>query len=172
MKNWVGPFIIAFLAGIVGWYGGLALSTFGLMEAAIRKVSAGAGVNVMRYGTLPTAANQPIVRPSPDLVYSTCPYDLSDGPVLVSMSPVAGRYSSLSIFDARTDVVFIRNDMQAKGKPFRIILARQGQKVPSGAEVIRVNYDRGIALIRLLVNAPGEIGKLQPIRRQSFCRPL
>lgn len=172
MKQWIGPATLALLAGAAGWHAVLSLATYGLMEGAIRRVSGSDGVNVMRYGALPTPENQPIVRPSPDLVYSTCPYDLSDGPVVVSVTPVPGRYSSLSIFDARTDVVFVRNDQQAKGKPFRIVLAREGQAVPKGIEVVRVDYDRGIALIRLLLNSPAEFTALAPVRRQSSCRQV
>lgn len=172
MKRWVGPFVLALLAGVAGWYGALALSTFGLMEAAIRRVSMGGGMNVMHYGTLPTPDNQPIVRPSPDLAYSTCPYDLSTGPVLISVTPVPGRYTSLSIFDARTDVAFVRNDQQAGGKAFDIVLARADQAVPAGKEVVRVDYDRGIALVRQLLNAPSEISKLDAIRRKTTCRPI
>lgn len=172
MKQWIGPAAFALLAGAVGWHAGLSLATYGLMEGAIRRVAGESGVNVMRYGALPTPENQPIVRPSPDLAYSTCPYDLSDGPVEISVTPVPGRYSSLSIFDARTDVVFVRNDQQAKEKPFRIVLAREGQAVPEGMEVVRVNYDRGIALIRLLLNTPAEITALEPLRRQSSCRQI
>ena len=121
---------------------------------------------------LPTPANQPVVRPSPDLAYSSCPYDLSDGPVLVKVVPVPGRYSSLSIFDARTDVVFVRNDQQAKEKPFEVVIAREGQKVPAGKAVVRVGYDRGIALIRLLLNDPSEIKALATLRRQSSCHRI
>lgn len=171
MKQWIGPAAFALLAGAVGWHGGLALVTYGLMEGAIRRISAGE-MNTMRHGALPTPENQPIVRPSPDLAYSSCPYDLSDGPVEVSVTPVPGRYSSLSIFDARTDVAFVRNDRQAKEKPYRIVIARQGQAVPAGVEVVRVGYDRGIALVRLLLNDPAEIKALEPLRRQSGCRQI
>ena len=172
MKQWIGPAALALIATAGGYYGGLALSTYGLMEAAIRRISAEGGLNVMRHGALPTAENQPIVRPSPDLAYSSCPYDLSKGPVRIKVVPAPGRYSSLSIFDARTDVVFVRNDQQAGGKPYEIILARPDQAVPAGAEVVRLGYDRGIALIRLLLKTPAEIGTLDPVRRQSSCATI
>ena len=126
----------------------------------------------MAYGNLSTPANQPIVRPSPDLAYSSCPFDLSAGPVLITMVPVAGRYSSLSVFDARTDVVFVRNDIQAGGKPFRIALAREGQAVPAGIETIHMGYNRGIALVRLLLTDPKEITQLDAVRRQSSCATI
>lgn len=172
MKRWAGPLLLAIAAAFATWQAGLALATFGLMEGAIRRISAGDGLNTMRHGNLADPSNQPIVRPSPDLAYSTCPFDLSSGPLLVEVVPVEGRYSSLSIFDARTDVVFVRNDVQAGGKPYRVAIARDGQDVPKGIETVRVGYDRGIALIRLLLASPDEIAKLDPIRRQSNCRPL
>ena len=172
MKQWIGPAALALIAAAGGYYGGLALSTYGLMEAAIRRISSAGGMNTMLYGALPTPENQPVVRPSPDLAYSSCPYDLSKGPVLISVTPAPGRYSSLSIFDARTDVVFVRNDAQANGKPFQIALARRGQNVPEGVETVRVDYDRGIALLRLLLKSPAEIKDLDGVRRQSTCKPI
>jgi len=88
------------------------------------------------------------------------------------VTPVPGRYSSLSLFDAATDVIFVRNDVEAGGKPFRIIVARAGQAVPAGAETVRTNHDRGIALIRLLLKDPTEISALDGVRRQSSCRTV
>jgi uncharacterized membrane protein len=172
MKQWIGPAALALIAATGGYYGGLALSTYGLMEAAVRRIAGDTGLNAMRYGELPTPENQPVVRPSPDLAYSSCPYDLSKGPVLISIKPAPGRYSSLSVFDARTDVVFVRNDMDAGGKPFQIALARRGQKVPAGVETVRVDYDRGIALVRLLLKTPSDIKDLDGVRRQSTCKSI
>jgi uncharacterized membrane protein len=172
MTRWVVPFLV-FLATAVGaWHATIAVTTFGLMEGAVRRLSARAGLNMMSYGTLANPANQPIVRPSPDLAYSSCAYDLSNGPLLINYVPVEGRYSSLSVFDARTDVVFVRNDVQAGGKPFRIAVARDGQKVPDGIETVRVGYDRGIALVRLLLADPKEIAQFDSVRRQSNCATI
>lgn len=172
MTRWIVPFLV-FLATAAGaWHATLAVTTFGLMEGAVRRLSVRVGLNTMFYGQLATPANQPIVRPSPDLAYSSCPYDLSDGALLINYVPAAGRYSSLSVFDARTDVVFVRNDVQAGGKPFRIALARDGQKVPDGIETVRVGYDRGIALVRLLLADPKEIAQFEPLRRQSNCATI
>lgn len=172
MTRWIVPLLV-FLATAAGaWHATLAAATFGLMEGAVRRLSLRAGLNTMSYGQLATPANQPIVRPSPDLAYSSCPFDLSAGPLLIQYVPVAGRYSSLSVFNARTDVVFVRNDEQAGGKPVRIAIAREGQKVPAGVETVRVGYDRGIALVRLLLAEPAEIAQFDAIRRQSNCATI
>jgi uncharacterized membrane protein len=82
------------------------------MNVAIDRLGQG-GINRMSYGNLASPARQPVVRPSPDLAYSSCPYDLSNGPIAIDVAPVPGRYTSLSIFDAATDVIFVRNDVEA-----------------------------------------------------------
>lgn len=170
MRRWLGPGLVGLLVAGATAYAGVIGIPYGLMEGAIRKLSGSGGVNHMAYGNLANPKRQPVVRPSPDLAYSSCPFDLSAGPLEIQVAPVAGRYSSLSIFDAATDVIFVRNDVEAGGKPYRLIVAREGQAVPAGAEVVRTHHDRGIALIRLLLEDPGEIGGLDAARRQSSCR--
>ena len=171
MRNWLGPLAFGLIVAGVTAYGAIRAIPYGLMNVAIDRLGQG-GINRMSYGNLANPARQPVVRPSPDLAYSSCPYDLSAGPIAIDVAPVPGRYTSLSIFDAATDVIFVRNDIEAEGKPYRVILARNGQPVPPGAEVVRTNHDKGIALIRLLLQDPSEIGKLDAVRRQSSCAPV
>lgn len=171
MRNWLGPLAFGLIVASVTAYAAIRAIPYGLMNVAIERLWQG-GVNTMSYGNLATPARQPVVRPSPDLAYSSCPYNISDGPIAIDVTPVPGRYSSLSIFDAATDVIFVRNDVEAGGKPFRIIVARPGQAVPKGAEIVRTNHDHGIALVRILLKDPAEIGALDPIRRQSSCRTV
>jgi uncharacterized membrane protein len=168
MRNWLGPLAFGLtLAAVTAW-AAIGAIPYGLMNVAMERLGQG-GINTMSHGNLATPARQPVVRPSPDLAYSSCPYDLSAGPLAIDVTPVPGRYSSLSIFDAATDVIFVRNDVEAQGKPFRIVVARDGQAVPAGAEVVRTTHDRGIALVRLLLKDPKEIGALNAVRRQSTC---
>lgn len=171
MRDWLHPLALGLLVAVIAAWAGVAAIPYALMGAAFDRLGEG-GVNRMTYGNLATPARQPVVRPSPDLAYSTCPFDLAEGPVAIDVVPVPGRYSSLSIFDAATDVVFVRNDVEAEGKPYRIIVAREGQATPRDAEVVRVGHDRGIALIRLLLRDPAEIGALDAVRRRSSCAPV
>ena len=169
MRKWLGPFVLGLIVAAATACAAIWAIPYGLMNVAIDRLGQG-GINTMSYGNLATPERQPVVRPSPDLAYSSCPYDLSNGPVAIDTAPVPGRYSSLSIFDAATDVIFVRNDIEAGGRPYRIIVAREGQAVPAGAETVRTNHDKGIALIRLLLKDPAEIGGLDAVRRQSSCR--
>jgi len=168
MRNWLGPLAFGLILAAVTAWAAIGAIPYGLMNVAMERLGQG-GINTMSHGNLATPARQPVVRPSPDLAYSSCPYDLSAGPLAIDVTPVPGRYSSLSIFDAATDVIFVRNDVEAQGKPFRIVVARDGQAVPAGAEVVRTTHDRGIALVRLLLKDPKEIGALNAVRRQSTC---
>lgn len=168
MRNWLGPLAFGLIVAAVSAHAAIWAIPYGLMNVAIERLGQG-GVNTMSYGNLATPERQPVVRPSPDLAYSSCPYNISDGPIAIDVTPVPGRYTSLSIFDAATDVIFVRNDVEAGGKPFRIIVARAGQAVPRGAEVVRTNHDHGIALIRILLKNPAEIGAIDAVRRQSSC---
>ena len=154
MRNWLGPLVLGLIVAAATAWAAIAAIPYGLMNVAIDRLGQG-GINTMSYGNLASPDRQPVVRPSPDLAYSSCPYDLSAGPLAIAVTPVSGRYSSLSIFDAATDVIFVRNDVEAGGKPYRIILAREGQAVPLGGEVVRTDHNRGIALIRLFAEGSG-----------------
>ncbi|KTE14302.1 DUF1254 domain-containing protein [Sphingopyxis sp. H115] len=171
MRNWFGPVLLGLIVAAATMWAAILYLPYGLMDIAMNRLGQG-GINSMSHGNLATPERQPVVRPSPDLAYSSCPYDLSQGPLAIDVVPVPGRYSSLSLFDAATDVIFVRNDVEAAGKPYRIIVAREGQVVPAGAEIVRTDQDRGIALIRLLLREPAEIGALDAARRQSSCRTV
>lgn len=171
MRSWIGPLLFGLLVAAAAAWSAISYLPYGLMGIAMDRLGQG-GINYMSHANLATPERQPVVRPSPDLAYSSCPYDLADGPVAIDVAPVPGRYSSLSLFDAATDVIFVRNDVEAGGKPYRIIVARDGQAVPAGVEVVRTGHDRGIALIRLLLKDPAEIGGLDAVRRESSCRAV
>jgi uncharacterized membrane protein len=172
MSGWKGP-LLAMLATavIVGVGAVLALPQL-IMHVALDRMAERAGVNMFYHAPLTTPENQTIVRPSPDLAYSACPYDLTKGPVRIEVQPVPGRYSSLSVFDGRTDVIFVRNDAQTKGQPYGITLALPHHRVTAGADVVRTDYPRGVALIRLLLKEPGEAAAVDAERSKSTCHAI
>ncbi|MES2056843.1 MAG: DUF1254 domain-containing protein [Pseudomonadota bacterium] len=155
--------------GLVAWQATLVATPRVLMWLAVKRVASIGGVNQMTHTPLATAASRAIVRPSPDLAYSSCPYDVSRGPVLVEAIPVAAPYWSLSIFDANTNAVFVRNDAAGARKPLRIAIARAGQTIPAGAEVVRVEGDRGVALIRILIENRAGFAAIDAARRSARC---
>jgi uncharacterized membrane protein len=168
----VAPFAVAACVAVGSYYGTLAAAPYGLMRLAEAKLAKTAPVNHFTHTPPVRAERQFVVRPSPDLLYSVCPYDLTAGPLEVTAVPVPGRYSSISVFDARTDNAFVRNDEEMAGKPMRVVLALEGQPVPTGVETVRVHYATGIVLQRVLLADPSEAAVVEPIRRKAQCRTL
>ncbi len=172
MRRWFFPILL----GLVLAFGAYHVTTVQfprvLMHFAVDRLGKGAGFNAMYAAPLATDKARAIVRPSPDLAYSSCPFDLSKGPVLVDVEPVPSVYWSLSVFDARTDVAYVRNNIGAGGQPIRIAIAQPGQPVPDGMQAVRVDGTRGVALIRVLVQDRSAFAPIDAARRKSSCKAL
>ncbi|MDR3497805.1 MAG: DUF1254 domain-containing protein [Parvibaculum sp.] len=123
---------------------------------------------------LATAAARTIVRPSPDLAYSTCVLDLSKGPVRVTV-PLTAPYTSVALYSARTDNYFVRKDRDAAGKDLDIIVVGPGApspaNVPSGVDVVTAPTARGLVLVRRVVESPEAFPALDAIRHKATCAP-
>ncbi|MFY0010844.1 DUF1254 domain-containing protein, partial [Acinetobacter baumannii] len=87
-----------------------------------------------------------------DLLYSTCVYNVSQHPVLVDVEPVAAPYWSLSVFDRKTDVAFVRNNRQSGGAAIRVAILHVGQVAPAGYAPVTVLGSSGVALVRILID--------------------
>jgi uncharacterized membrane protein len=168
---WFFPLLIGLALAFAAYHAVLVATPGGLMRIALSRLDKG-GVNRFTHGPMATDRSRLIVRPSPDLAYSSCPFDLSAGPVTVGVAPVPAPYWSLSVFDGRTDVAFVRNNRDTGGKPIRIVLARPGQTAPAGVEVVRLGSDRGVALVRILVEGRDRFSAIDAARRASRCAPV
>lgn len=168
----LAPLALVAAVAVMSYYGALAAAPFALMRFAEAKMARIAPTNHFTHSPPVRAEKQFVVRPSPDLLYSLCPYDLTAGPLEITAVPVPGRYSSISVFDARTDVAFVRNDEEMAGRPMRVVLALESQQVPADAKTVRVRYATGIVLQRVLLADPSEAAQVDPIRRQARCRTL
>lgn len=172
MRRWLFPLLFGLVLAFVGYQIALVQFPRVLMGLATHRIAKAAGYNTMFATPLATDKARAIVRPSPDLAYSSCPFDLSNGPVLVDVEPVPSPYWSLSVFDERTDVAFVRNNIEADGKPIRIAIAQAGQPVPDGMTAVRVKGASGIALIRILVQDRSQFAAIDAARKSSSCKPL
>lgn len=163
---------IALVAGVAMLTYLVALSTIpgAVMRFAVGRIADRGGINTMAHAPLATADARTIVRPSPDLAYSTCPFDLGKGAVTVTVMPVAAPYWSLSVYDAKTNAVFVRNDREVRGAPVRIAIARQGQTIPAGYVPVWVDGNRGVALLRILVPNAGAFPAINAARKASTCQ--
>ena len=97
MRRWLVPALIGLVAALIAYQATLLATPFALMRAAAARAGKGLPVNRFAFGPMTTAGNQTIVRPSPDLSYSLCVFDVSKGPVLVESSrfpAITGRSTS------------------------------------------------------------------------------
>ena len=189
MRRWLFPLLLGGVLAFAGYQVALVQFPRALMTLATGRIAGasgfgtfsavlfggspgGARVNMMTAAPLATDKARMIVRPSPDLAYSSCPFDLSKGPVLVDVAPVPAPYWSLSVFDGRTDVAYVRNNTDAENKPIRIAIAQTGQPVPDGMTAVRVKGASGIALIRILVQDRARFPAIDAARKASSCKAL
>lgn len=175
IRNWLLPILTGLVVAVVAWQGTLIATPYVLMSAAMKRIGGAEGdgrANVFAFGQMATADRQPIVRPSPDLLYSSCVFDLSEGPVTVEVEPIPDHYWSVSIFDARTDVAAVRSDRDTGGKPAKLALVRKRTEAPAGYDPVVLNHDRGIALIRILLADRAELPVIDALRRKSTCHRI
>lgn len=168
IARWIAPLALGIFAALLAWHVTLANTPYVLMRLAVGRVSAAGGLNRMAHAPPVTAKARAIVRPSPDLLYSSCPFNLAGGPVLIEVPAIAAPYWSLSVFDARTDTAFVRN-VRAAPAGVRVALLGTGQQAPAGYVAVRPEGGRGIALLRVLIDRTHDFGMIDKVRRAARC---
>ncbi len=127
-----------------------------------------------------TAQNQTIVRTSPDLIYSTCPFDISEKPLNISFDPIAGHYWSITIFDGNTDAAFVLNDRQAGAGPVQIDVTHGNSTRKNSVDAatslakasVEIPTGKGVALLRVLVNGEEDFQNIDAQRKRFKCRVM
>ena len=143
-----------------------------IMSKAIARVAQGAGgVNRFNHQPPVTPQSRAIVRPSPDLAYLSCAYDLTDGPVRIRIAPWDD-YVSLSLFGANTDNFYTVNDRTMGEVPYEVALIGKGAPVPQGAmHVVQSPSVKGVAMERRLAPNAARFALADEARKQSVCEP-
>ncbi|HEY1630652.1 MAG TPA: DUF1254 domain-containing protein [Rhizomicrobium sp.] len=128
-------------------------------------------VNTIHHGARASAEKQGVVRPSPDLLYSVCPFDLSKGALHVTAPVPPGTYWSVSMFDSETNNFFVLNDRQAKGSVDLLVVPKDWEK-PMPGTVVHAPSTRGLVLFRTLVNDEKNLAAIDAARKQAKCGTL
>lgn len=160
-------------AGIVGHVGLVMAVPHALMKVAMDRMSGnGSKTNAFEFGARTTKDSRRVVRPSPDLAYASCVYDLSKGPLLVSAAPSPNQgYVSLSVFAANTDNIAALDTTQYP-QGIRFVLKRKDQAAPVGVQVVVSPSDKGIILDRRLAPSAELFAEVDKARRADSCAPL
>lgn len=169
--GWIA--FVAVLAAAIHWAAVAYAPTF-IMSRAMTTIAT-RGVNTIAHTDRATAASRTIVKPSPDLLYSTCLYDLSRAPLKITTAAPTDTYWSVAFYAANTDNFFVLNDVEAKGQPATIVLVASGQNLPpqpEGVIVVAAPSTKGIVLFRTLINEDAREPELDRQRRAATCDPM
>jgi uncharacterized membrane protein len=175
-RNW--GFVAAALAIAVAVHvASVLLLPRWIMDTAIARIARAGGMNAMAHGERATAKSRAVVRPSPDLLYSSCPFDLAQAPhgaLRVRASGMPDTYWSVSVFDAETNNVYVLDDRQAKGEGERgtvdFTLVRAGSFHGPGA--VEVPTTRGLVLFRTLIDNETRLAEIDAGRRHATCEGI
>ncbi len=163
------------LAAVVGHWTVISAAPGFIMTTAMGRLEEqGLPLHAFVLAPRATPQNQVIVRPSPDLAYSLCRFDLSDGPVLIE-GEVWTAYASLSVYDAKTDNVFATSLDSARDEPRAVIVAMQGQSAGDRAgerAIVRLTSPQGLALIRRLAPSDALYARAAIAAEGDRCSPL
>jgi uncharacterized membrane protein len=119
-----------------------------------------------------TSDSRQVVRPSPDLLYSICTFDVTRYPLKITTGAPTDTYWSVSFFAENTDNFHVLNDGQAQGKSATILLIGQGQKIPPQAETVTVvsaPTTTGLVLFRTLISDDARLAEIDQQRRVAKC---
>jgi uncharacterized membrane protein len=171
MKRWWKLFGFAVVIGIVAHLVMVLALPNLIMGIAIKRIAANAGgVNKILHNPRVTPQNQAIVRSSPDLAYSLCVLDLSDGPVRIVLGP-SQNYVSAAFYSANTDNVFTLKAAQFGAMGPTLMVAREGDNVAQtqGQSVVRLPSSKGLLLVRRLAPDAQAFARVDTERRQDVC---
>lgn len=166
--RWILPLIVFVLSGVVGHLFVLtSLPSFIMGKAHQTFEAEGIPENMFVATPRQTPQTQRIVRPSPDLAYAICRFDTTYGPVFIN-APTWDGYGSLSIFNSKTDNVFVAD--LGPGSRFQgIEVRRPAENNREGA----LKLDgRGIALIRRLAPTQAEYDVAASLVSGATCAPV
>ena len=162
---------------VCGWLGQYALAMLVphlVMERLYQKIAEASEPNKLNLTPRPDENSRWVVRPSPDLLYASCLYNLEQGPVLIS-APVPERYWSMQFYQMNTDnFAGISNQREQR---FRVgtlvemtLIGPDADPTEYSGEVIQSPTTRGVMLLR--ASGIGDASQSQAAIAGSSCAPL
>ena len=174
MTRWIRWAIFVAMGAVAVHYAAVAALPNFIMWRVMSLASA-KGTNNIVHTERSTAAARAIVKPSPDLLYSRCIYDVTRTPLKVTTAAPAGTYWSVAFYASNTDNFYVLNDTAAKGQAATIILMGQGQSIPpqpEGTLIVTAPTSRGLVLLRTLINDDTREAEIDKARQAATCEPL
>lgn len=173
MKRWTIPFLATLAIAAIVHMAAVWAAPRLIMARTIARMEAHGAHNAAVRPPRPTETSHDVVLPSPDLLYTTCTFDLGERPLRITAS-VPDTYWSVSFFAANTDNFFVLDDRQAGAPTVDLLLVGPGwhDAAPTGARIIEAPSRRGIVLFRTLVPGDAALPPLIAAQQEQRCAPL
>ena len=173
VRSWKWVAAMLLVAAVVHGVTVLFLPRFVMLRTMKGIAKTAGAANAILHAPRATSRSRGVVRPSPDLLYSICVYDLgATGAVRVSTHDMPETYWSASVFDADTNNFYAINDQQAKSGAADFILVPQGKSAEANRlPVVTAPTNRGIVLFRTLVNDEADVARIDAARHNAACEP-
>jgi uncharacterized membrane protein len=131
------------------------------------------GYNQLLVSQVPDETSRTVVRPSPDLLYASCIYNLEDGPIVIE-APIPARYWSMQFYQMNTDnyagITNQRDERHRVGSVVKVTLISTDESLANyTGEVIQSPTQRGMVLLR--ASAIGDRSAQQAALDASSCGP-
>jgi uncharacterized membrane protein len=135
-------------------------------------------MNMLNQAAFPpqvTDSSRNVVMPSPDMLYSVCVFDVSNGPVRVTGHPKLQSYWSIALYGANSDNFFSINDRNSNDQPVDLWLVSeggngQGPVPPPTSTVVVAPTTQGLLLMRVLTgDYEAEKAVVEAARRSLNC---
>jgi uncharacterized membrane protein len=169
-REWIGWIVGTLVVAVVVHVGSVYFLPRAIMHVALSRMG---GVNAIHHQGRVTARSRGVVRPSPDLLYSACPFDLRAGPLEVKAPIPPDTYWSASAFDANTNNFFAINDRTVGGQPLELIILPPGDKNEpphfAGQLVVHAPTMHGLVLFRTLISDEKHFAQINAVRREANC---
>jgi uncharacterized membrane protein len=135
---------------------------------------AAGGANRWAFPPIATADNNPTVKMSPDVLYTILSYDVSEGPLRLSVPVSRDPFWSLTLFQANTDNFFGIDDREVEGDTYELIILGPNQSTPAVeiATAVASPTETGIAIIRFVVPGPENLQRLDKLRKTATATPM
>lgn len=149
LLNWLIGIVLAAWAG--QYLMALAVPNL-MMNVLFARGGEQVGYNSLYVAPLADADSRTVVRPSPDLFYAICIYDLEEGPVEIE-APVPARYWSMQFYQMNTSnyagLTNQRDERHRVGGIARVrLIGPDGDPAAFGGTVIQSPTQRGVMLLR------------------------
>lgn len=169
-------FAVSAISGLIVSQVMLHIIPSAIMAMASDKLFSNQGINRILHAPQVTYKSRKVVRPSPDLIYSICGFDLSNGPLQVSAKTIPDNYWSVSAYAENTDNFWVLNNQQVEENAVTAFIGTKEQisnldKTSSHLAIISPS-STGVILFRNLVALPEDFVKIDKLRRQSNCKVM